>query len=47
MKTLELLELAPDFFRKEDLTQFFQSEEFTSLDYNQLEHFVKLTLKVN
>ena len=45
MKTLTLLELAPDFFRKEDLIQFFQSEEFTSLDYDQLEYFVKLTLK--
>ena len=45
MKALTLLELAPDFFRKEDLIQFFQSEEFTSLDYDQLEHFVKLTLK--
>lgn len=46
MKTLTLLELAPDFFRKEDLIQFFQSEEFKNLNYNQLEHFVELIFKV-
>lgn len=45
MKTLTLLELAPDFFKKEDLIQFFQSAEFKDLNYDQLEHFIKLTLK--
>lgn len=45
MNTILMLKWAPDFFRKEDLENFFQSEEFQNYGPYQLNEFVTLILK--
>ena len=45
MNTIHMLKWAPDFFKKEDLENFFQSEEFQNYGSYQLNEFVTLILK--
>lgn len=45
MNTILMLKWAPDFFKKEDLENFFQSEEFQNYGPYQLNEFVMLILK--
>lgn len=45
MNTIHMLKWAPDFFKKEDLEAFFQSEEFQNYGPFQLNEFVTLILK--
>lgn len=45
MNTILMLKWAPDFFKKEDLENFFQSEEFQNYGPYQLNEFVTLILK--
>lgn len=45
MNTILMLKWAPDFFKKEDLENFFQSEEFKNYGPYQLNEFVTLILK--
>lgn len=45
MNTIHMLKWAPDFFKKEDLENFFQSEEFQNYGPYQLNEFVTLILK--
>lgn len=45
MNTILMLKWAPDFFKKEDLEAFFQSEEFQNYGPYQLNEFVTLILK--
>lgn len=45
MNTIHMLKWAPDFFKKEDLENFFQSEEFQNYGPFQLNEFVTLILK--